>query len=442
MTSCLLRCGCLGSAYDFCLRGLQLEPHGTILGELRDEILKRNRDSQILSNPDWNESTFDFKNELPDQGSVRRELYPWNTHEPDRFSAASLSFLNSQMNEVAPKCSVRAVALPLLTEDGSHTSYDTKIKQLGIFAAEDIDPGETVLHESSLLTVSNRLHDPLCDACSSELPSISSSLPIYACPDCDDTVFCSLNCLELASSSYHPAICGKDLDFIGRETKPKDAVHTLYLLLLARAMALSKSQDIHPLELKETKYIWGDFIHPDSNYVHSASASDFTTARHLPFSFTYNILSPLHILEKMDIDIYATIEKFDTWIFNTLYAKFRGTASARLNVRDGKPEVCAVHPMWCLANHSCAPNVRWEWGGEIQFWARNEDEVVRWGPFQDQMEMKLRGGIKKGEEVLNHYCDVELKVKERREWAAGALGGMCVCKRCIWEDREDEERKT
>ena len=434
LTSSLLRCGCLRSAYEFCLRGLKLKSHDTLLEDLRLEILRRNRESQILQDPDWNESTFDLKNELPDQGSVRRELYQWNNHEPDRFSTASLSFLNAQMREVAPKCLVEAVALPLLTEDGSLTSSETKIKQLGIFAVEDIAPGETVLHESSLLTANNRLHDPLCDACSSQLPSISLSQPVYACPDCDDTVFCSLKCFKLASSNYHPAICGKDLDFIGKETKPKDTVHALYLLLLARAMALSETQDVHPLELKETKYIWGDFIHPDSSYVHFSSASEFAIARYLPFSFSYNILSPLHILEKMDIDIYATIHKYDIWIFNTLYAKFRGTASARLNTRDGKPEVCAVHPMWSLANHSCAPNIRWEWGGEIQFRARDENEVVRWGLCRDQNGTRLRSGIKKGEEVLNHYCDIELGVKERREWAVGALGGMCVCERCMWED--------
>lgn len=45
-------------------------------------------------------------------------------------------------------------------------------------------------------------------------------------------------------------------------------------------------------------------------------------------------------------------------------------------------------------------------------------------------------GIKKGDEILSHYCDIELKVKERREWAAGALGGVCVCDRCVWEEKE------
>ena len=131
-------------------------------------------------------------------------------------------------------------------------------------------------------------------------------------------------------------------------------------------------------------------------------------------------------------------------------AKFRGVASARMNPRTGMPEVCAVHWRWCLANHSCAPNVRWEWpaggidtpegeeleeGGCMALVVRGKDEVVQWG------SQKREGGIKKDQEILNHYCDVDLPVKARREWAAGALGGACVCERCVWEAVREEERE-
>ena len=55
------------------------------------------------------------------------------------------------------------------------------------------------------------------------------------------------------------------------------------------------------------------------------------------------------------------------------------------------------------------------------------------------MEGRWDGGIRKGEEILNHYCDVDLGVAERREWAVGSLGGMCMCERCVWEDRKRNE---
>lgn len=436
----LLKCGCLSSAYEFSLRGLKLFPGHVKLLQQQDQIIECYRQNQSELNSSWDQSTFDPKKDLPEHGSVRRELYPWNEYEPDRFSQPSLDFLNSEIRKVAPKCEVRVVSLPLLSEHTpTHTNEPAPaIPQLGIFAIEDIAPDETVLHESSLLTANNCLYDPLCDACSSPLPPISPSQPpLPSCLSCDDIIFCSEACYTAAQSRYHPATCGKqDFDIVARDPSPSAAANALYLLLLARAIALSETQNIHPLDLPEVKYIWGDFIASDATYAHSSSASPFATTRHLPFTFHDNILAPLHLLEKMDINIFVALPRCDTWVLNTLYAKFRATASARLSTRDGRPEVCAVHPMWCLANHSCAPNVRWEWGGEIKFEARGVAEVQRWKGMHGK---EWGNGIRKGEEVLNHYCDVELGVQERREWAVGALGGMCVCERCVWEERERAE---
>ena len=124
----------------------------------------------------------------------------------------------------------------------------------------------------------------------------------------------------------------------------------------------------------------------------------------------------------MDVDIYAALPEYDLWVVNTLYAKFRGTASARKNPCDGRPDVAAVHPYWCLANHDCDPNVTWDWGGRMVLRAR-EQRVVGGRP----------GGIKRGQEILNHYCDVSLPVQQRREWARGSLGGWCMCSRCRTE---------
>lgn len=74
-----------------------------------------------------------------------------------------------------------------------------------------------------------------------------------------------------------------------------------------------------------------------------------------------------------------------------------------------------MHPGWCLANHSCAPNVRWGGtGGVRRFWVRET-------------------GIKKGEEIWSHYTDVRLGVGERRERLRGVLGGVCRCERCLKE---------
>ncbi len=432
LATCLAKSGCQRSAFDFCTRGLAISPEDDVLMRERSHILEEHYSLQQSKASHSNVKTFDPK-VLSDQGSARRELYPWNTHEPDRFSESSLRVLNAEMSAIAPKCEVRVTELPLLTEDGSTQPISTT-KQLGVFATENIAPGETVLREVSLLTANNRLHESLCDACSSSLPTLTDPTAlaeVTSCPDCDDTLFCNDACLDRALEFYHPAVCGKDVDAIGKDTDPREAADALYLLLLERTLAMAETQSLHPLELREVNFIWGDFIPTDRNYLHSASATDCTTSRHLPFSFNGNILAPIHLLEKMDVDIFARLESYDTWVLNTLYAKFRGTASARLSLRDGRPEVSAVHPIWCLANHSCDPNVAWEWGGEVRFWAR--ETRVLWGGVDGEDERG--GGIREGEEVLSHYCDIDLGVKDRREWAIGALGGLCMCPRCIWEEK-------
>jgi len=410
----LMLCGCLRSACTFCDRGLALAPGNRELLETRQYIQTvadrrlRNWDGDVNSLPQW--------------GIVRREVYPWNTHEPDRFSNESLEFLNRELLKIAPKCAVQVSELPVLLEGAdSLESYDIipTCNQLGVFAKEDIAPGEVVLQEYSLLTANNRLKDTVCDACSEELPPLGPDSAAVNCDECYDTVFCSQFCHDQAQELYHPAVCEKDVDSIAKDTEAHDADESLHLLLLARVLAMSAHQEIHPLDVTQIKYIWGDFVSSSSNQISLLLNAGPPPEWTLPFSFAKNIEAPLHILEKMDMDIFKSLAEYDIWVFNTIYSKTRGTASARKNPRDGRPDVAAVHPFWCLANHDCDPNVSWEWGGRMVLRAR-EERVVGNRP----------GGIKAGEELLNHYCDITLPVQQRREWANGSLGGWCMCQRC------------
>ncbi|KAK4545587.1 hypothetical protein LTR36_002937 [Oleoguttula mirabilis] len=386
----------------------------------------------------------------PDSGMVRREVYPWNDFEHDRLT--ELSNLNEMMTDVAPKLEVRAVQLPSFPRGYPYPKQEV-VTQLGVFAKEDIAPGEVILEEITFLTANNKLLDALCDACSADLPDLGAegAASITACPDCD-AVFCSQMCYEAAMELYHPALCGMDVEAIAKDVPPAEAADSLYALLLLRTLAMAQTQDVHPLELNEVKYIWGDFhgLPFEKNWhPFRTTMTGVPTTLHagfprtLPFSFEHNVRLPFHMLEKMNIDIYAN-PQYDPWVLNSLYAKFRGTASARLSGLGGRairgPEVSAVHPMWCLANHSCDPNVGWEWGGSIDFTVMSprigwvaKDEGDGTAATNGQMVRRSQAGIKNGEEVLNHYCDVELPVKERRAWAKGALGGECVCERCVYE---------
>lgn len=437
----LIECGDLKTAWDFAERGSRVSPTDAIWQDLQEEALQNLCQTNSQNISPWDIETLNPRKDLPQNGHARREIYPWNMHEPERYTASDLSLLNAELSKIAPKCEVRAVELPLLIPSNSVTIPVSESsqqippkthKQLGLFATADIPPYETIFHEPSILTANNRLYDTLCDACSSPLPITTSPLP--TCPSCDDTVFCSSSCLARAQELYHPAICGHpDFDLSARDPSPAAATDALYLLLLARTIAMAETQNLHPLDLREIKYLWGDF-----------STSSTPT---LPFSFQTHIQTPLHLLSNLNRNIFApeTLQRYDFWVINTLMAKYRGVASAKMDPRTGMPEVCAVHWRWCLANHSCSPNVRWEWparaietpggekleeGGSMALVVRGGDEVVQWG------SRKREGGIKKGQEILNHYCDVDLPVEARREWAAGALGGVCVCERCVWEDGE------
>ncbi|KAI9737084.1 MAG: hypothetical protein M1834_000674 [Cirrosporium novae-zelandiae] len=464
----LKRCGCLESAYNFLTRAIGRWPEEDSLVEERRNLhetylLEEKRKLKDDSSGKSAQSLSDFAHptstcntthtsgscKLPDTGHAPRILYPWNTHEPSRYSTSTLSTLNSLLRPHGPNLEIRKVALPLLTYDGKGKE---DVTQLGLFSTTDLPPTTAVLHERTLLTATATLHGELCDACAAPLPPLSSTASAsqqpVACPSCPDTIFCSSSCLSEAQKIYHPALCsdGNADPFIHtlfKDPKPADAADALYSLLLLRVLAMAETQEVHPLDLMVVKYIWGDFASspkayplpsPEANEakVEAEYVKPYTT---LPFTFTHCIQDPIHILYSMDINPFTSLSTLsDPWIHQTLFAKFRGTASGRVNPRTGIPETAAVHPLWCLANHSCAPNVEWKWGGEMILKVR--EKKVEWGDEKDKGKWE---GIKKDQEILNHYCDVYLPAKERREWAAGALGGVCMCDRCVWEASQKEE---
>ncbi|KAK5701493.1 hypothetical protein LTR97_004308 [Elasticomyces elasticus] len=457
LSASLMFCACLKSACYYARMGmenLEKSMEGQRDSWLDDVITGCHSAVQQIQHPEYVVLPGDEKN-FPELGMVRREVYPWNEWEPDRLE--ELPEINAMMAEVAPKLEVRATELPALAvyddEDDDEIPMCT---QLGVFAKEDIAPGEIILSETSVLTANNKLQDSLCDACNADLPALDSpaASEVRECDQCE-TVFCNTACLEKAEATYHRATCGNDLDVLLRDVPPEEAAESLYTLLLMRAIAMADVQDCHPLELDEVRYIWGDFIdEPWQDFVaptfthksridpdeHDKAHGDIV--RTLPWSFEHNVRLPIQILERMEIDPFGETN-YDLWVCNTLFAKFRGTASARLSGQKGSgtrargPEVSAVHPMWCLANHSCDPNVTWEWGTNIELKVRGEGVQWHGRGEEDGVRLKREGGIKKGEEILNHYCDIELPVRERREWASGALGGDCQCERCVWEERHE-----
>lgn len=396
---------------------------------------------------------------LRNAGYARREIYPWNNHEPDRTSLQAVDALNKSLSMVAPELEVQLVELPVLEGSEntdsilsgagtkSSTAESAQIEkygrnlQFGLFAKVDLPCSSPILHEASVLTAVRPLDASLCYNCGSDFSEPPSGImngpndPI-CCPSCADAaVFCSPACLNIAQNTYHSTTCGnEDVDPLGRDENSDTPSEDLYFLLLSRAFGMSQAQNTHPLELPETKFLWGDF---EQN-----PASEDSVARSLPFSFQHNIVLPFRLLSILseqhpEMSPFSSrgLDWYDTWAVQTLYAKFRGAASARQSTWDGKPEVAAVHPIWCLTNHSCDPNVEWGWGRDRVF--RVREKPVTWGDQKDNPEIEWKG-IKAGEEILSHYCDVDLPVTDRREYMRGSLGGECMCGRCVWEDGQEQ----
>ena len=452
--------GCLQDGLQYLLRAETLASTVSRKNQcknLRENILQKTGASKTNGSQTGDDITTTRK-ALSNNGAAPREIYPWNDFEPDRSQAEVLLVLNQQLSRVAPFLEARTTALPVLHatrdenswEDEKNGNTDEMSIQLGLFAKQNLKPGKRILHEPSLLTACRTLHSSLCDCCQSPLPDLSSAKRPIPCPHCMDTVFCSYQCAHLAERKYHGAVCENELGLeeIGREINSDSPSEDLYLLLLCRVIAMSVTQNAHPLELEEVKFLWGDFSTP-------------STKTELPFSMKYNVELPHRILDVLGISPFSpkALNQYDTWIIETLYAKFRGVASAKQSTWDGKPEVAAVHPLWCLANHSCDPNIKWEWpapaqhsavlgegteadedsiGSGIVMAVRNGEERPLWGQnLGTENNTQRSGGINAGEEILNHYCDIRLSVRERREWASGALGGACMCPRCQWEELQD-----
>lgn len=407
-------------------------------------------------------------------GRARRLVYPWNSHEPDRFSAEAVGHLNGLIVPRSSDCvEVRVVNLPLLSEAAEVLG---ETKHLGVFAKRDIVAGENCMREESALTV---VTDPaeggLCEYCGCRWrkeavpsrPKLVLRLPgdavaeggkerkaddgeddaapaeTFACDLCAEAeaegieavvpIWCSPHCRDMAMAKYHPALCSRPIAPIhraalrqsdaqvARSSQPGGAV---YALLMMKAFAMALTQGVHPLELEETKYLYG--VPPVE-----------VLELRIGWGWEENVRGVVGILEALGIDVFSgkhpslstevsRPDWWDTWVVNTLIAKFRGTASGRLNAH-GETEAAAAHTLYSLVNHDCEPNVRWECAGIMRFWGvGGEGSGI---------------AVKEGHELQSCYCDNSLPYKERREWMMGCLGGACMCSRCLREEKEDKERE-
>ncbi|EXJ69587.1 uncharacterized protein A1O5_07623 [Cladophialophora psammophila CBS 110553] len=403
-------------------------------------------------------------------GWCQRLIYPWNDYEPDRMSKESLKEINDKLHEVAPDLEVEISTLPTLTPSADGSTQRISVgevktivssaancsSQLGLFAKMQLAPGTTILKERSVLTAIRPHGEALCDACAADMEGIDREDRRY-CTGCN-IPFCSEDCLAAATERYHrpndedyqtdegyppaeapfcPGTSGTDdIHTLGRAESSTTPEWDLHFLLLSRTMQMAETQKLHPLDLFETKYLWGDFS-PTPEVMDLPIKSG---PKSLPYSVRHHVELPLqwfeilmHSRERCRPYSAHWLKNYDWWIVQTLFAKFRGVADAQQSTWTGKPEVAAVHPLWCLANHSCNPNATWKPSGVRNLTVVKERVWERPGsPSPTTWE-----GIRAGEEIWNHYTDVQEKdYRERRARLQAVLGGDCRCERCTYESEQ------
>ena len=410
-------------------------------------------------------------------GFSRREIYPWNEHEPDRMSDECLQELNEKMKEVSDCLEVRRTVLPTTStlhtseqhlpgpKTSTPSSSEIQNAQLGLFTTRPLSPNQPTLNEISLLTAIRPHGTSLCDACATDISSFSLHSR-YSCPACD-IPFCSSECKSLALMHYHvpnvddeeneegypveasPFCAGRsgrgDVHDLGRAEGSELPEWDLYFLLLVRCVMIGETRGVGPLELEEVRWLWGGFNEYPMNAGVVGRGGGGKVKRSLPFGLKHSVILPLRLWTTLLLSLPRStmpygrvwLERYDWWVVQTLYAKFRGVADARLGSWDGMPECASVAWRWALANHDCASGCEWGEAGEGRRWMAVRREKC-WSRNEAGDEDGWEG-FAKGEEVFSHYTDVrEEDYKIRRERLQEVLGGNCMCGRCVWEEGMEE----
>jgi len=383
----LLDCHCHWEAAELWEKAEKQYPRWNIAGEkatgLRELLRRKEAAAAFLGGTEQEQ-----KDRLKD-GGVFTVKYPWTVlswtpERPLTRSSRLVALINDELRgkDGEAKCYL----------DRSTLAADENDDMLGMFANAEIQSGDCILLNYTATGVCSTPAPNSCANCYASLPESPEQA------QCCSEIYCSPQCVNLAMSTYHKALCGKDFSWL-QETA-RDLTHNaspLRPLLMLRFLAtcvqagMQNSPLDHPLIAR---------LQPLANKNHLDV-----------FTLTESVAIPFKILEQLGVDVFAN-RNFDTSILHSIWTRLANNKAGSTDLRLGF--VDEITPHLPLFNHSCEPNVEWrrDMGSTtVRFFAKKR--------------------IKKGEELFCSYVHVgDRGVEERREMLWPWFEGECLCERC------------
>ena len=337
-----------------------------------------------------------------DQGSIVLAQYPFMSAEHMSRDKEAMDVAINTLHAISSNCSL-----------GPRTFSDPSLSQaegFGIYATTNIGANTRLFDDETILgatspdtsTPSASKGLEICENCCGSLP-IRSTSRVEA--TCCSTVYCSEHCRETALRFYHSKTCGRNFPEMFELQGIKKFDPKMYGPMWLRVLSICTQSDCHPLD------------HP----LIARLIPQISDGRPLHWSYINNILQPIHILQKLGVDLWKDL-RFDTWVLQTVLSRLINNRHEHYT--KSRRYVVAVNSLYSFLNHSCEPNARW-YHAQTSEGATAHDSTT--------ISVIATKPIKKGEEICIDYNTVrgiQQKAQRQQRLRTWIPDGVCACTRC------------
>jgi hypothetical protein len=453
-------------------KALKLFPQDAKLLELRQEL----KEAFLQEHHQLVKAGAEKKHikDLTRTGRIYQKIYPWMDASLYWRTPALVREVNKSFSK--GNAEVRPVFFGTPEEIAKAAKVVKKegedVGPLGIFATRDIQEGEVVLVDHTLLGISDVPSSTLeaCDSCQASLrmPYLHPrEVKVPKC--CGKVAYCGKVCYDTAMNGSHPVVCGKDFDWIyksslcgisgengecGSRWRPIMFIRLMAIILAD--MRAPGSQIAHPLQhplvaRMAANYPPQDKLTPDSTH---------------QWQLFENVVAPTQTLLQLGINIF-TSPVYTQDVLQTIYWRLEnnanmGSSTLMYDTPTGQTQTAAtvnnvnVNPNYLFFNHSCEPNVSWH-GGAVP----DSNISVAWlentnGEFEkvgcSAVLCHAGRDIVKGEELKISYIGDPLGVDEgegplkgvgregKRAWMGKWFEDGCGCRVCEMENEVAREK--